>query len=216
MLNTIYHKIPNVWNLSHDNKSYDFDSFRSPEIKYLQNNDWIWTEKVDGTNTRIIWDGHSVRFGGRTPNSQMRPEMKTMLNELFGGEVQETKFEELFGEKNVILFGETYGGKIQAVGKQYRLDPAFRMFDVMIDGYWMPYAVMMEIAAKLNVKAVPVFMVGTIVEALNGLRSTSQTLIEGTAPIEGVVGVPAVRLMDNNHNRIIVKLKKCFLPGDDT
>ena len=212
MLNTIYHKIPNVWNLSNDNKSYDLDSFRSPEIQYLSNQDWIWSEKIDGTNTRVIWDGHKVSFAGRTERSQMRPDVKTMLNELFGGEIQETKFEELFGEKNVILFGETYGGNIQGVGKKYRQDPAFRMFDVMIDGYWMPYAVMMEIAAKLNVKAVPVFMIGNIFEAMEELKKIDQTMIEGTAPIEGVVGTPTVRLLDNNHNRIIVKLKKCFLP----
>ena len=32
--------------------------FRDPTIEYLAHLDWDWTEKVDGTNIRIYWDGH--------------------------------------------------------------------------------------------------------------------------------------------------------------
>lgn len=41
------------------------------------------------------------------------------LISLFGGEVDEEIFEQRFGENEVILFGEGYGNKIQACGKDY-------------------------------------------------------------------------------------------------
>ena len=41
-------------------------SWTVPEFEDLECNDWIWTEKVDGTNIRVHWDGHKVSFGGRT------------------------------------------------------------------------------------------------------------------------------------------------------
>ena len=47
------------------------DVWRSDELEYLKNCEWIWTEKVDGTNTQIRWDGHCVTFGGRTENSNI-------------------------------------------------------------------------------------------------------------------------------------------------
>jgi len=37
-----------------------------PEIGYLADFEWHFTEKVDGTNIRVHWDGHKVEFGGRT------------------------------------------------------------------------------------------------------------------------------------------------------
>jgi hypothetical protein len=43
--------------------------FRDPTVEFLRVNKWIWTEKVDGTNIRVYWDGHTVSFGGRTDNA---------------------------------------------------------------------------------------------------------------------------------------------------
>ena len=30
---------------------------------------WRWTEKVDGTNIRVIWQGGKLSFGGKTDNA---------------------------------------------------------------------------------------------------------------------------------------------------
>ena len=53
-----------------------------PEFEYLQNNIWTWTEKLDGTNTRIGWDfdNNQVTFDGRTENSQIPARL---VNHLF-------------------------------------------------------------------------------------------------------------------------------------
>ena len=36
-----------------------------PEFDYLKDNTWIFTEKVDGTNIRVMWDGKEIAFGGK-------------------------------------------------------------------------------------------------------------------------------------------------------
>ena len=37
-----------------------------PEFEYLKYCPFECTEKIDGTNIRIIWDGHKVSYYGRT------------------------------------------------------------------------------------------------------------------------------------------------------
>lgn len=31
--------------------------YHNETVKYLKDCEWIWTEKVDGTNIRVYWDG---------------------------------------------------------------------------------------------------------------------------------------------------------------
>ena len=62
-----YHKIQSIFKRDAEN-GYKFTSeYSCPEFEYLQNNEWEFTEKVDGTNIRIIWDGQDgLRIAGRT------------------------------------------------------------------------------------------------------------------------------------------------------
>ena len=45
--------------------------YSTPEFEYLADTPWGWTEKVDGTNIRLHWDGSEVTIGGRTDNAQV-------------------------------------------------------------------------------------------------------------------------------------------------
>lgn len=72
--------------------------FRNPTVQFLKDNKWIWTEKVDGTNIRVYWDGHKVEFGGRTDKAQIPAPLVNKLNEYFGGEANAQLFEQTFGE----------------------------------------------------------------------------------------------------------------------
>lgn len=36
--------------------------WRLPEFEYLQNNNWSFTEKIDGTNVRVMWDKEKSYF----------------------------------------------------------------------------------------------------------------------------------------------------------
>lgn len=181
--------------------------FRDETVKYLRNMPWRFTEKIDGTNIRVHWDGHKVEFGGRTDRAQIPAPLVNKLNEMFGGNEAEELFEQKFGQNDVILFGEGYGPKIQK-GGLYRDDVSFIMFDVMINGNYQPRASVEDIAKCFGVDVVPVIFVGTITEAVDYVKVKRVSTI-GRAPMEGLVGVPLVELHDRCGKRVIVKIKAC-------
>lgn len=59
--------------------------WRNETIEFLKDNEWICTEKIDGTNIGIVWDGHRVTYQGRTENSQIPAHLANKLIEMFGG-----------------------------------------------------------------------------------------------------------------------------------
>ena len=129
-----YNKIETVFNRDIEGtKRLILGSYRNETVEYLKDNIWQFTEKIDGTNIRIHWDGHNVEFGGRTDRAQIPNHLLNKLKDLFGTLEVEELFEQTFGEKDAILFGEGYGVKIQN-GGEYRSDVSFILFDVMING----------------------------------------------------------------------------------
>lgn len=181
------------------------NDYRNETVEYLKNSVWYFTEKFDGTNIRVMWDGHKVSFGGRTDKAEITKHLLKFLKDKFETIEAEELFEQTFGEKEVILFGEGYGYKIQN-GGAYRDDVSFILFDVLVgDNYQSREWV--EITAKMfDVEVVPIVCEGTIetgiAYVLNHPKST-----RGTAWMEGVVGRPAVELKDRCGNRVIVKIK---------
>ncbi len=61
-----YHKIDSLFERDAGTKKLLVGQFKDLTIEYLKDCVWQFTEKVDGTNIRIFWDGHRVSFGGRT------------------------------------------------------------------------------------------------------------------------------------------------------
>lgn len=59
--------------------------FRNETVEYLKDNKWLCSEKIDGTNIGVVWDGHKVSFQGRTERAQIPTQLVNKLNELFGG-----------------------------------------------------------------------------------------------------------------------------------
>ena len=67
-----YNKIETLWKRDMDgSKKLLEGEFRNPTVEFLKDNIWQFTEKIDGTNIRIYWDGHTVTFGGRTDRAQI-------------------------------------------------------------------------------------------------------------------------------------------------
>lgn len=182
--------------------------FRSKAVEFLADCKWIFTEKIDGTNIRVHWDGHKVEFGGRTERASIPSHLLNKLMEIFRNNETEELFEQVFGEKDVIFFGEGYGTKIQAVGSSYRSDVGFILFDVMINGHYLDRANVEDIATTFGLEIVPVIMCGTIQEAVDFVKTAPDSTI-GTAKMEGLVGRPNVELYDSNRKRLIVKIKVC-------
>ena len=51
-----YHKILSLFKRDMEgNKKFIIGKWTTDELKFLKDNDWVWTEKVDGTNIRVMW-----------------------------------------------------------------------------------------------------------------------------------------------------------------
>lgn len=203
-----YPKIETLYTRSETTKKLIEGEFRNPAVEYLKDNEWIFTEKIDGTNISVEWDGHNVSFHGRTAKADIPKHLLAKLEELFSGETNEEMFEQLFGAKHVILYGEGYGVKIQK-GEAYRNDVSFILFDVYFpeSDIWLQRVDTESVAKFLGIEVVPVILFGTIEEAVKMVKSHPSSTI-GSAKMEGLVGVPLANLKDRLGKRIIVKIKE--------
>lgn len=205
-----YPKIETVFNrdVNGTKKLIDGD-YRNETVKFLAGNTWEFTEKIDGTNTSIVWDGHEVTYHGRTENAQIPNLLVNSLISIFGGMETEELFEQKFGDMPVILFGEGYGKKIQGCGSLYRPnDTSFILFDVFLPntGIWLKRESVEDIAKAFGIDAVPIVLTGTIQDGVAFVKKGPKSTI-GTAEMEGVVGRPMVEMRDRMGNRVIVKIK---------
>ena len=199
-----YHKIKTVYERDPENKykTLILGSYATPELDYLKSNDWVFTEKVDGTNIRIMWDGEKMRFGGRTDNAQIPTFLYDRLGDLFS----ETMLLDKFGDAEVILFGEGFGARIQKGGGNYISDGvSFVLFDVHI-GMWLKREDVEEIAESLSIDVVPIVGEGTLVAAVN-LAKDGITSTWGDFPAEGLVMRPRVEMCTRAGHRVITKIK---------
>lgn len=208
---TEYTKIETVFERDMEGTKKLIDGkFRNETVEYLKDNRWIGTEKIDGTNIGIVWDGHKVSYQGRTERAQIPAHLMNKLIEMFGGTVNEELFEQKFGEMQVILFGEGYGAKIQKGGGNYRSDVSFILFDVYLpeQNLWLKRDAVEDIAKTFGVDVVPIVYEGDIAGAVDFVKGKPKSTI-GVADMEGIVCKPAVDMLDRMGRRLIVKIKVC-------
>lgn len=202
---TEYHKIHTIFERDPETKFKTLleNKYSRPEFEYLKDNLWLWTEKIDGTNIRIIWDGNDLMFGGKTDNAQIPPYLYKKLESLF----PKDKFIKLYKDQPMILYGEGYGAKIQKSGGNYIADGVdFILFDVNIDSWWLQRDNIKDIADKLSIRVVPEVGYGTLLEAVKEVKRGPNSIF-GAFIAEGLVLRPFVELKDRAGRRIITKIK---------
>jgi len=207
-----YHKIQSVYfrDPKNNNKTFLEGQWSMPEFGYLKDLNWIWTEKIDGTNIRIIWDGKDVVFGGKTDNAQLPSKLVNNLTERFSGTKGRKLFRDIFGEDGeVCLYGEGYGVKIQSGGVYIPDNQDLILFDVNIGGVWLERKNVEDIAKKLELKIVPIMGQGTLLEAIEMVKTgfKSQEAVDTKYIAEGLVMRPEVELLTRRGERIITKVK---------
>jgi len=192
-----YHKIEPPFIREDGTKKLIEGKFKNETLEFLKDLKWQFTEKIDGTNISIVWDGHKVEFHGRTERAQIPAHLVNKLNDLFGGQVNE----------EMILYGEGYGYKIQN-GGAYRDDVSFILFDVYqpTTDVWLKREAVESIANQLGIEVVPIILEGTIDDAVQFVKTEPQSTI-GKAKMEGVVGRPYIELKDRMGKRVITKIK---------
>ena len=199
-----YHKIQTVYLRDPQNKYRTLldGIFSKEEFEYLADCTWVFTEKVDGTNIRVMFDGEDITFGGKTDRAELPKPLVQRLTERFSNE--QTSFKSSFPE-GVCLYGEGYGAKIQGGGK-YREDQDFVLFDVKIGEYWLQRNNVQEIADLFSLDTVPVIGNGTLFDFVDIARN-GYTSHWGDFTAEGIVARPEVELVTRRGSRIITKIK---------
>ena len=199
-----YHKIQTLFkrDMTTKHKALIEGEWTIPEFAYLANNEWVFTEKVDGTNIRVMVNG-VVTFGGKTDNANIPAKLVERLNERFLP--QSDLLAEIFSD-GACLYGEGYGPKIQKGGGNYRDDQDFVLFDVKVGEWWLQREAVEEIASKLGLDVVPIIGTGTLHDAIawakRGIDSTW-----GNFQAEGIVARPSTELKTRGGQRIITKIK---------
>lgn len=200
-----YHKIQSVYKRDNNTHKFILGEYSKVEFKYLANNIWEFTEKIDGTNIRINWNGVIKRIGGRTDNAQIPTFLYDKLTTMFPDGI----LSEVLGdrEQDVTLYGEGYGAKIQKGGGNYIPDGvSFILFDVKIGDWWLMRKDVEEIASRLSIDVVPIIGEGTLAKA-EGIVANGYKSHVGTQQAEGFVLRPRVELKGRNGQRIITKMK---------
>lgn len=148
-----YPKIHTLWcrkSDNHGNKSRIIEGATSKsEFNAIQK--WHITEKIDGMNVRIVFSikhDYIPKIFGRTDKAEIPESLQEVFKEKFTMEQMNNHFSEA---KEVIIFGEGFGGKIQA-GKKYKKEASIVIFDIYIDGWWLEPHKVKTIAELLNVE----------------------------------------------------------------
>ena len=209
-----YHKINTMFkrDIEQKKKPLIYGAWATPEIEYLKDACWVGTEKVDGTNIRIIYKGATapsdpVRFIGKTDDSQIPTKLLAVLQDKFTVDLMHS----VFGATDVCLYGEGYGETIaHKVGKLYLPNEHdFILFDCLINGFYLSYEKMGAIAEQLKIKLVPIVFEGTLNSALMFVQSEQYNSRIATLPVraEGLVLKPAVDMFSRKGERIVTKIK---------
>ena len=180
------------------------------EFRYLADNKWTWTEKIDGTNIRAHYDGTNVTFGGRTDRAQIPKHLADHLSATITPKMMEESFPSVeYAQTDVTLYGEGYGIKIQHGHNYIRNGVGFILFDIKVGGWWLRRDTCEDIAKATGLKIVPIVGEGTIQDAIDFVRDGFVSLISENREYmaEGVVIKPSVDLLARSGQRIISKVK---------
>lgn len=201
-----YHKIDTVFkrDIATKFKTLLMGDYSQEAFGYLANNEWVFTEKVDGTNIRVmIGADRKITFGGKTDNASIPAFLVSRLEVRFFPQID--RLAEIFPEGGC-LYGEGYGPKIQKGGGNYRADADFVLFDVKVGDWWLQRDGIEDVAGKLALDVVPIIGRGTLADMIMmaqlGFKSTW-----GDFEAEGIVARPTVELKSRNGARIITKIK---------
>jgi hypothetical protein len=200
-----YHKINTIYKRDEKTKRIVEGDWSTDEFAFLAECQWEWTEKVDGTNVRVMWDGENVTFGGKTDNAQIPVKLLYALQALFEGTANREKLKATF-DCPACLYGEGYGQSIQKVGSLYAPECRFVLFDVRVGDWWLRRSDVVDVGSKTGCQVVPVVGSGTLIEAAEFVRTPYRSAWGGF-DAEGLVMRPSVPLYDRKGYRVIAKIK---------
>lgn len=165
---------------------------------------WVYTEKIDGTNMRLIWDGENFEIKGRTDKADIIQPLQN--NMILMANNRKDLFKELFGNTPVCLYGEGYGPRIQHAGGLYSKEQSFVCFDILIGTKYLDWDKVKEICSALRIHIVPEYHFDSLALAIIAVEKGIKSHY-GNFNAEGIIAKPPRTLYTNNDKRILFKLK---------
>jgi hypothetical protein len=160
-------------------------------------------EKIHGTSAHISWNEGVLHFfsGGTKYEDFVKIFNDDLMDRIA-----------LLGQKKVVVYGESYGGKCQGMSKTYGKDNRFVAFEVRIGESWLDVLNAQGIVESLGLDFVPFIRCSTDLDTLNYWRDqpsiqAKKNGTEGEHKREGVVLRPIIEVIKNNGQRIIAKHK---------
>lgn len=214
-----YHKVQTIYLRDPETKHQTLliGRYAMPAFEYLALNKWVFTEKVDGTNIRVMLPNYredgkqfGIAFGGKTDDAQIPATLVRRLEERFHSDETRAKLGEMFPDGDACLYGEGYGAKIQKGGGNYRPDQDFVLFDIKVCDFWLERHNVEDVAGKLGLDVVPIIGEGTLPEMVEYAQSNFNSKWHHSGPFsaEGIVARPVCELKTRNGERIITKIKR--------
>lgn len=196
-----YPKINSLWKRDEAHNVIENDYARAEFGAFKK---WRIEEKIDGTNIRVYVQNGTIDVKGRTNKASVPASVLEFL-------AREEFMQKLscFGNDPVELFGEGFGGNIQ-IGKHYRPDVAFMLFDVYMYGKWCSREEVVEIAQKLGLDCPADLGMMTEEDIIAFVKSNPTGKYNDSGyPMEGIIArsEPLVRLNEQGANPVMWKLK---------
>jgi len=214
-----YHKIHGLYKRYTEGEKkgkFIIGEYSRPEFELLKDINWVWTEKVDGTNIRVqIYNNHQIGSGiwykGKTDKAEIPKHLLEYLQIILTWDKIKKVFELTDENPDICLYGEGYGYKIQKGGCNYfggEKNVGFILFDIRIGNMWLKREDVGEIAMKLDIPFVPLVGRGTIDEAIKYIKSKPKSWLgNNDFVMEGIVIKPKEELLDRRGHRILTKIK---------
>ncbi len=205
-----FHRYTNIQNFRHSNYTY---AFREGEpVRIL--------EKIHGTNSRValirnayFCGSHRAAVDESDTNNRrciywlpLNEKMKSLLEYVSGR-----------GAENVVVFGEIYGSKVQWMDYGIYGYDGYVMFDISINGRYMPWSFVEEMAHKFDILMPPVIYTGAFKRELIEMLVDGPTRMCPPTEIrttfkgrEGIVITPQIeQFSEVLSGRLILKAISC-------
>lgn len=164
-------------------------------------------EKIHGTSSHIGW-----RFQNKQIHFFAGGESHEKFLALFDQTFLKAKFEEMFPDVDVTIYGEAYGGKQQGMSHTYGKELKFIGFDVQVGELWLNVPNAEDVCKKFNIEFVHYDKIEVNLDNLNAYRDAPsvQAVRNGCGDDkkrEGIVLRPLIEMRLNNGERVICKYK---------
>lgn len=211
--------------------------FADETFKFLFHNDFEAYSKIDGTNSKIVYFpmSETVKVGGKTDNANSQhgqfeflqniaDRILPLLKEQFPKEDFEMTYlldgngkivvdeggRVTMTEPEIYIYGEYYGEGVQK-GGGYCKGNRFAVFDICVNGWWIPSDMRHEICQTFELEEVPCLGKMSIAVAESMVRGGFRTKVDNVANPdlmeEGLVLRPTVPIKNSRGKRVIVKVK---------